>query len=79
MDITEYFEELISDYDQCYRRQFDSDVRQVEECLLILENHCLVLNALSANVENEIKDKLKNIYTMVWSLYSRLETLFEGQ
>ncbi|KAK5650433.1 hypothetical protein RI129_001462 [Pyrocoelia pectoralis] len=79
MNIAEYLEELISDYDHCYRRQLDLDVRLVEECILMLENHCCTINALSANVNNEVKDKLNNIHAIVWSLYSRLETLFEDR
>lgn len=78
MNITEYFEELMSDYEQCYRRQFDSDIRLVDECILMLENHCFVLSALSGNVEYEVKDKLDNIHAMVWALHSTLETLFDG-
>lgn len=76
MNITEYFEELISDYEQCYRQQFHSDIRLVEECILMLEKHCFVLNALSGNVENEVKDKLDEMHIMVWALHSTLETLY---
>ncbi|KAL1487700.1 hypothetical protein ABEB36_015607 [Hypothenemus hampei] len=78
MNITEYFEELISDYHECYRRQFDLDVRLIEENLLRLENHCFVLNRLLANVENELlQEKLNNLHSMVWELHSILENLFE--
>ncbi|KAK4881534.1 hypothetical protein RN001_004853 [Aquatica leii] len=39
MNITEYFEELLFDYDRCYGIQFHLDVRLVEKNLVTLKNH----------------------------------------
>ncbi|XP_031351423.1 uncharacterized protein LOC116176801 isoform X2 [Photinus pyralis] len=80
MNIAEYFEDFISDYEKCYRQQYDQDIRLVDEYILILENHHFVLNALSENVQNEpVKEKLDQMQMAVWSLYSKLETLFEDR
>lgn len=79
MEIYNYFNELIVDYNQCYLQQFTLDIRLVEECIVVLENHYFVLNALLSNVDNELKDKLENLRNIIWSLYSRLETLFQGK
>ncbi|KAL1488698.1 hypothetical protein ABEB36_014497 [Hypothenemus hampei] len=54
MNVIEYLEELMYDYDQCYRRQFDLDIRLVEENLLKLEDHCVLLNTFLSHVENDL-------------------------
>ncbi|KAL1488695.1 hypothetical protein ABEB36_014494 [Hypothenemus hampei] len=69
-----------SDYHEAYRRQFDLDVRLIEEYLIRLEDYCVVLNTFLIDVENNLlKEKLNNTFTMVWNLYSTLQILFEDR
>ncbi|KAL1489247.1 hypothetical protein ABEB36_014180 [Hypothenemus hampei] len=76
----EYFQELISDYQECYRRQFDLNIILVEENLITLEDHCFILNRLLTNVDNDLlQEKFQNLHSMEWQLHSILQNLFDAQ
>lgn len=77
--IVEYFNSLIRDIEEADRHMYSNDMNIIETCHRKIENQCQsIINIITSVEQNDLKNLLESLYTLVYNKYICLETLINS-
>lgn len=80
VNVLQYFEDLVADYNRINVRYFNGDQQIIEESAIKLENHCEMLATfLRYTHEEHFQSLFTTLYNMVSNLLLQLNDSLDGQ